>query len=168
MDVAEGAALDEIEVLYRTQFAGFLRVATAIVGNPESGRDAVHDAFLAVVRNRRQYRGEGSVEAWIWRAVITSALRVRRASQKVLYERLRTAPDASWTDPRGEDLADLRTALARLPERQRLVLFLRYYADLDYRAIANVLHVRPGTIAAALNAAHRTLRRRIEEVSAHG
>jgi RNA polymerase sigma factor (sigma-70 family) len=51
-----------------------------------------------------------------------------------------------------------------LPERQRLALFLRYYADLDYAAIADVLGIRPRTVAATLNAAHTRLRRRLEEV----
>jgi len=43
-------------------------------------------------------------------------------------------------------------------------LFLRYYADLDYRAIANVLDIEIGTVGASLSAARATLRNRIEEV----
>src|SRR5206468_6238374 len=39
-------------------------------------------------------------------------------------------------------------------ERQRLVLFLRYYADLDYAAIADTLGIGPGTVGASLNHAH--------------
>ena len=54
--------------------------------------------------------------------------------------------------------------LVRLPERQRLVLFLRYFADLPYEAIADALEISPGTVAATLNAAHRSLRRRLQEV----
>jgi DNA-directed RNA polymerase specialized sigma24 family protein len=44
------------------------------------------------------------------------------------------------------------------------VLFLRYFADLDYRAIASVLGVTPGTVGSTLNAAHAALRRQLEEV----
>jgi DNA-directed RNA polymerase specialized sigma24 family protein len=51
-----------------------------------------------------------------------------------------------------------------LPERQRLALFLRYYADLDYEAIADALGVKAGTIAATLHAAHAALRRELLEV----
>jgi RNA polymerase sigma-70 factor (ECF subfamily) len=58
-------------------------------------------------------------------------------------------------------------ALVRaLPERQRLAVFLRYYADLSYPQIADVLGVRPGTVAASLNAAHASLRVGVEEASA--
>lgn len=52
----------------------------------------------------------------------------------------------------------MRAAVAALPERQRLALFLRHYADLDYESIAAALGVRRGTVAASLHAAHETLR----------
>jgi DNA-directed RNA polymerase specialized sigma24 family protein len=53
--------------------------------------------------------------------------------------------------------------IAALPEQQRLVLFLRHYADLDYDSIAAVVGRRPGTVAATLHAAHRKVREAIKE-----
>ena len=50
-----------------------------------------------------------------------------------------------------------------LPERQRLAVFLRYYADLSYEEIADALVVRPGTVAASLHAALASLRSDLEE-----
>ena len=58
----------------------------------------------------------------------------------------------------------VRALVAALPERQRLVLFLRYYADLDYRRIAEALAIEPGTVGATLSHAHATIRRALEEV----
>jgi DNA-directed RNA polymerase specialized sigma24 family protein len=46
-------------------------------------------------------------------------------------------------------------------------VFLRYYADLDYRGIAGVLEVTVGTVSASLAAAHATLRNALEATS-HG
>ena len=46
------------------------------------------------------------------------------------------------------------------------MLFLRYYADLSYREIGEVLNLRTGTVSATLAAAHRTLRGRLEPVAA--
>ena len=60
----------------------------------------------------------------------------------------------------------LQRHVAALPERQRLVLFLRYYADLSYREIGEVLNLRTGTVSATLAAAHRTLRGRLEPLAA--
>lgn len=62
------------------------------------------------------------------------------------------------------DELGLRAWIATLPERQRAALFLRYYADLDYRAIAKVLEVEVGTVSATLSAAHTTLRKALREV----
>ncbi len=59
---------------------------------------------------------------------------------------------------------DVRRWIARLPERQRLAVFLRYYADLDYRSIGAALEIEPGTVSATLSAAHSALRRQLEEV----
>ena len=51
----------------------------------------------------------------------------------------------------------VRAAVALLPERQRIVLFLRYYADLDYAAIGQAAEISPGTVGATLHAAHSAL-----------
>ena len=69
--------------------------------------------------------------------------------------------------PRVEDPSDwpeVREAIASLPEKQRTILFLRHYADLDYEQIAAVLGVARGTVAATLNTAHMRLRALLGEV----
>ena len=154
----KGAELDEIEAVYRARFQAFVRTATAICGDGESGRDAVQEAFAAAVRERATFRREGTLEAWIWPIVVNKARdRARRPSETP------AAADISVDghDPEGNSL---RFALAALPERKRLATFLRYYADLDYDAIAAVLGVSAGTVGATLNAAHASLRKRLEEV----
>jgi RNA polymerase sigma factor (sigma-70 family) len=161
----EGARLAAIEAVYRSRFADFLRVSTAITGNAESGRDAVHEAFVSSVRGRETYRGEGTVEAWLWRAVVNAARKRRRDESELRVRDVHALPESVWSDRRPTDeFTDLRAAIRALPERQRLVLFLRYYADLDYEAIADVLGIRPGTVGASLHAAHDALRGRIREV----
>jgi RNA polymerase sigma factor (sigma-70 family) len=157
--VMKGADLDEIEALYRAQFQGFVRTATAICGNAESGRDVVQEAFAAAVRERTRFRREGTLEAWIWPIVVNKACdRARRPAELPVAD---AELSADGHDPESNAL---RVALAALPERQRLATFLRYYADLDYEAIASVLGVSAGTVGATLNAAHASLRKRLEEV----
>ena len=63
-----------------------------------------------------------------------------------------------------EEWPEVRAAIAALPERQRLVLFLRHYADLDYQNIGEVVGIERGTVAATLHAAHRKVRDAITEV----
>jgi RNA polymerase sigma factor (sigma-70 family) len=59
---------------------------------------------------------------------------------------------------------ELRAAVAALPERQRLAVFLRHYADMDYQQVATVLEIERGTVAATLHAAHTALRKQLNEV----
>ncbi len=77
----EDARLKEIESLYRLRFPHFVQVATAIVGDREVALEAVQDAFAAAVRSRRTFRGEGPLEAWIWRAVVNASYKARRAPE---------------------------------------------------------------------------------------
>jgi RNA polymerase sigma-70 factor (ECF subfamily) len=149
--------LDELEALYRSRFDIFVRVAASVTGDAERARDAVQEAFATAVRKRRTFRGEGPLEAWVWRIVLNGARSdVRRIAP--VAERVERA----LTNGHPEHDAELRVALARLPERQRTAVFLRYYADLDYAAIGAALGIAEGTVAATLNAAHSALRSRLE------
>jgi RNA polymerase sigma-70 factor (ECF subfamily) len=156
-----GASLDELEALYRSRFDVFARVAASVTGDSERARDAVQEAFATAVRKRRTFRSDGPLEAWVWRIVLNAARSdMRRSIRAVEYDE----PTAANGHPERD--AELRVALARLPEQQRTAVFLRYYADLDYAAIGEALGIHTGTVAATLNSAHTTLRIRLEEVQA--
>ena len=159
-----GARLEELEALYRTRRAAFERVAAAVAGDEGLGADAVHDGFVRAVRHRRRFRGAGSLEAWVWRVVVNEAKKRRADSARQLPTdpaELNAAVSSNGVGPAHR----ARALVAALPERQRLTLFLRYYADLDYAAIAAALDVKPGTVAATLHAAHETLRTQLQEAS---
>ncbi len=157
------ATLDAIETVYRARLPEFRRVAAAIVGDRELALDAVQEGFALAVRRRATFRGAGELDAWLWRIVVNAARRQRRtrpATERELPETI---------GAHGNGLPDapserVRAAISLLPERQRLVLFLRYYADLDYHAIADVLDISAGTVGATLNSAHASLRTMLEEV----
>jgi RNA polymerase sigma factor (sigma-70 family) len=148
----------EIEALYRGRFGAFHRVASAIAGDAEGGLDAVQEGFARAVRRHRDFRGDGSLEGWLWRTVVNAARDQRRARGRV------TLTDAvpERADHRDEVLSDiaeeLRERIVGLPERQRHALFLRYFVDLTYAEIGEALGIQVGTVGATLNAAHRALR----------
>jgi RNA polymerase sigma-70 factor, ECF subfamily len=155
MRISRGASLAELEAIYRARFGALVRVATAVTGEESLGADAVHDAFVQAVRHRRSFRGEGPLEAWVWRLVVNAA------KKRVPRVELLEAESASFSENGAGD--PVRAAVAALPERQRLTLFLRYYADLDYESIAATLGVSSGTVGATLNAAHAALRSSLRE-----
>jgi len=154
----KGARLEQIEELYRSRYQYFVQVARAVVGDEAAAHDAVQDGFSQAIRKRGSFRGDGPLEAWLWRSVVNAAISARR--RKSAFDPFEIATEAASDDqPASDD--EIRAWVAALPERQRLAVFLRYYADLDYRAIATALGVETGTVSATLNAAHAALRRSI-------
>ena len=159
------ASLEAIGSVYRQRFGNFLHVASAITGSVDTGADAVQDAFASAVRHRADFRAEAPLEAWLWRMVVNAS---RRRVAKAATTSRSNASFAAGFGVNGHHDAEgttvgVRALVASLPERQRLVLFLRYYADLDYDAIASALEIAPGTVASTLHAAHAALRPSIQE-----
>jgi RNA polymerase sigma factor (sigma-70 family) len=156
-----GASLDEIEHVYRERGAEFQRIAAAIVLDREVARDVVQDAFAGLVHKRDTFAQRGSVEAWAWRAVVNTALNRRRHARRRMADPLVEVADSSAPEPDPSPDGRVLASLNALPERQRPVVFLRYYADLDYTTIGTALGVSSGTVASALNSAHQSLGRQL-------
>jgi RNA polymerase sigma factor (sigma-70 family) len=160
-----GTTLAELERVYRAQFRAFLRTATAYLGDADAACDAVQEGVATAIRKRRNYRGSGTVDAWFWSIVLNTIRSHYRARSHDLLPDHEPRGDGAVAAPHRDGSAEIvRTAVRRLPERQRLVLFLRYYADLDYATIAELLGMSEGTVGASLNAARTSLRGLLEEV----
>jgi RNA polymerase sigma factor (sigma-70 family) len=157
-----GVSLEAIEALYRDRAADFFRFALAKTGDPERARDAVQDGFAHAIRSRATFRGTGSLEGWVARCVINAAHDLTRALSQTRAEPDDVAATSAIESDAGATV--VREAVQRLPARQRDALYLRYYLDLDYRAIADVLDVEVGTVSATLHAARNSLRDALQEV----
>jgi RNA polymerase sigma-70 factor (ECF subfamily) len=164
MDVGERGYAAEIEDVYRRRYGKFLRVAVAILGDEQLGQEAVNDAFVRALRHRHSFVERGSLEAWLWRIVVNEARRRRSIEKRAILSQRPTLESPSAAANGHRESGAVEAIVAALPERQRVALFLRYYADLDYEAIAAALGVKPGTVAATLHAAHAALRRQLLEV----
>lgn len=151
--------LSEIEQLYRRDLARFVRVARVVVHDEQAAFDVVQEAFMRAVEKRRSFRRRGPIEAWVWRILVNEARKRAAAAHR------EGAAAAGLGASNGQPPADaaVRAAIAALPERQRLAVFLRYYGDLDYASIATALGVERGTVSATLSAAHRSLRGTLKE-----
>ena len=157
-----GSLTSELETIYRLRYRRFLRVATAILGDEPSGHDAVQDGFAQALREQQSFRGEGALEGWVWRMVVNAALGSRRRGRSLHASS--EASETAGTNGHASDDLGIRAWVATLPERQRLAVYLRYYADLDYRSIAQALGIEVGTVSATLSSALRALRHSLREV----
>ena len=146
-----------VERVYRERYVGFRNAVATVTGDYESARDAVQEGFTRAFRSRLQFRGEGSFDGWVWRIVLRTALEHGRRETLVPLDELAVDLVEPERDP---VLAD---ALRELSPRRRLMVFLRYFGDLPYGAIAEVCEVDEGTVAATLAQARAALAQRLSE-----
>lgn len=157
------ATPEAIEEVYRSRFHAFLKVAASVAGERHAA-DAVHDGFARALRHRRSFRGESPLEAWLWRLVVNAAIDARGGDATGMVDDPSALEERQPVADEGDDESELiRDAIANLPPRQRLVVWLRYYLDLDYEAIGEILLIKPGTVAATLHGARSAIRRELEE-----
>ncbi len=148
----------DLEQLYRDRYSSFRSVAQRIVGDVEVAHEVVQEAFAQALRKRRSFRGDGVLEAWMWRIVVRLAWREKPARPGV------TVHEAAHEDAHADH--ELRALVRGLSAKRREVVFLRYFADLSYAEIAAVCRVSEGTVAATLNQARRELGERLREQEA--
>ena len=155
---------ESIEAVYRERHEGFRNALATVTGGHDSARDAVQEGFAIALAKRSQFRG-GSLEAWIWRITLSVALDGRRAARRLALNGVPETLDARLPDPVGDP--ELASAVRTLAPRQRLMVFLRYYADLSYAQIAESCGVSEGTVAAALAQARAVLLEALDPEGTH-
>jgi RNA polymerase sigma factor (sigma-70 family) len=137
-----------IEDVYARRYLRFRNALAGVTGSYELAHDVVQESFARALAARRSYRQEGPLEAWIWKIALRVALDMRR---KPVEEPLVDAFEPDLPEPEYDD--ELAAALRTLSPRRRLVVFLRYVADLDYASIAEACEISEGTVAATLSQA---------------
>lgn len=141
----------DLEDLYRRRQGAFQVMLASVTGSVESARDVVQEAFVRALQKQDGFRGEGSLEAWVWRIAFRIAVGSTGSHELAVDE----VPDVTFVDE-GRDPA-LAAAVRELPPQRRMAIFLRYFADLSYAEIGDVLGVAEGTVAATLSKAHEQL-----------
>ena len=141
-----------LEQLYRDRYRSFRDILAGVVGSHELAREVVQEAFARALREQRKFRGDGSLEAWVWKIALNVALKQRRELRRQWQL---DEEEQAIHGPAPDD--DVRAAVRSLPPRRRLVVFLRYFADLSYAEIAGIAGISEGTVAATLAQAKEEL-----------
>lgn len=131
------------------------RLAAAMLRSDSDAEDAVQDAVLNAWRHVDRLRPGSSVKPWLLTIVANQCRSYRRSRWWSVVRGLERTEsvDTSGPDPAA---LDLRKALYRLPEDQRLVLVLRYYLDLPLEEVGLTLGI---SAKAARGRVHRALAR---------
>lgn len=131
-------------------------VARRIVGSHDDADDIAQEAFVKAYLALGDFRGDSSFFTWIYRIAVNLALNVVRKRQVVNY--LRDSPVISSLLPARENPHEelvareaesrLQEAIRRLPEKQKAVFVMRYYDDMSYEEISEVLKTTVGGLKA--------------------
>ena len=153
-DVFRGLVAGRLDAAYR--------LAAVVLGDPVEAEDATHDAVVRAWASFGSLRDPASFDAWFQRIVVNTCrdrMRRRRVRRSLPLETdlpgLPAVADAAQGAPERDALA---RALERLTPDHRMVVVLRFYADLPIEAIAQRLGEPSGTIRSRLHHALRSLR----------
>lgn len=165
---------DRFDELFRSHEARIERLCRRLLG-ADAGRDAVQEVFLRARRGFAGYDPARPFAAWVLAVASHHCTdQLRRASRET---QIFDARDLDSGDLLAPGPSPLRHALAverrervleaidSLPLKYRLPLVLRYFEELDYDAIADVLDVTRGQVGTLLFRARRRLRARLAEDS---
>ena len=158
--------------LYRRYAPAIYRFCRRVLPAREDAEDATTEIFMKVRRKLGTYDASRPFTAWLYKVASNhcwDTLRRRHIRQDLETGDLETLPlkhpDPSQLDrlQAAHTSKGVRAALAKLPDRARMALVLRYYAEMSYEEIAETLGVRRAFVGVLLLRARHQLRTALEE-----
>jgi RNA polymerase sigma-70 factor (ECF subfamily) len=152
------------------------RLCRRLLGSAPAAEDAAQEIFLRARRGYTGYDPRQPFRAWLLGIARNHCIDVLR--RRGLEGRIFSAADLDPGDLRGDSPSPLTLALAAeqrenllesieaLPDRYRVPLVLRYFEELDYKAIAEALDLTHENVGVLLYRARRRLREALAEENA--
>ena len=137
-------------------------------GNEATAKDITQDIFLKLMTTISQFQNRSEFSTWLYRLVTNACLDRKRALRRFLFlsgtgelelpDRHRSL-EAKYIQREIE--SSVRKVIAGMKPKLRIAILLKYFDDLSYEEIAEVLGCSPGTVASRLNRAHQILARKL-------
>jgi RNA polymerase sigma-70 factor (sigma-E family) len=167
MDVESGVG-GELADAHRAHYRSLVRLASLLVDDVPACEEIVQDAFVAVFGGRRPTREPDKLLPYLRSAVLNGARsHLRRRAVRDRAQPLRIVDDTASAETHAL-LADqqraMLDALRSLPDRQRDVLVLRFYAGATEHEIAETLGIAPGTVKTHMRRGLDALERLVEDL----
>jgi len=173
IECARGHDAEALGEIYRRYVRRVFGLCRYMLASRVSAEDATSEVFLKLQRSIDSYDGSIPFPNWLLRIAgnqCIDAMRRRRRGRQVIVEGddATTVIEAASLDPSplgavltAEERAQVRDAIAGLPENYRLPLVLRYYSELSYDEIAQELGLQRSNVAALIFRGKQELRRRL-------
>ena len=142
----------------------------SFVQSHEDADDLLQEVFLKIWNALPLFRGEARLYTWVYRIATNEALNTLRKTRLKHLLSL-SSPEASYvagleSDPyfNGDEAQKrLLTAVCRLPEKQRLVFVMRYFEEMEYLEISEILKTSVGSLKASYHHAYVKIKNEIEK-----
>lgn len=156
-------AFGEAIKLYGTRLYWLIR---RMVQSHEDADDILQNTFLKAWSNIENFRGDAKLQTWLYKIAINESLtfleKERRRNNVSLEDESSMLINLIAADKYvdGDELAmELRKVIATLPEKQRLVFNMKYFDDMKYEQMSEIL----GTSVGALKASYHLAVKKIEQ-----
>jgi RNA polymerase sigma-70 factor, ECF subfamily len=147
---------DAFAALYENYKNLVYRTAYLVLDNAGDAEDVLQDVFVLVHRSLSGYNPDkGSFTSWLHRITVNQCLN-RRRRPGFFNPSLEDVPESSLRAPelseeKRAEIEEVRQALSTLNIRQRTIVTLRYYWDLSYAEMAEILGLPLGTVKSRLH-----------------
>ena len=150
--------IDKEQIVSEALMAGYTkyyRMAFGYVHNEQDAMDIVQDASYKAIYYSSKLNKPEYVDTWICRIVINAAKEFLRKNSRFEQQEL---TEEGETIEQGFENLDLREAISHLEEKDRTIIELRYFEDMDLNGIARVLDENLSTVKSRLYRALKKLK----------
>ena len=163
---AQSGDREAFAVLFEQHKNLVYKTAYLMLGEVTEAEDALQEIFVQVYKSLSGFDSrKAAFTTWLYRVTFNYCLNHRRKKRPFTLPMEDISPALKSEFP-GTQLAEeeiLQQAIGKLTDRQRAVVILRYFWDLPYAEIAQILDVPLGTVKSRMDLALKTLRKLIEE-----
>jgi RNA polymerase sigma-70 factor, ECF subfamily len=145
------------------------KTALLLLDSAEDAEDALQEVFMQIHRSRHTYDpNRAALSTWIYRITVNhcNSRRRKTAWRTWITDRLGMGASPQHVPSPEEKLGDtaVRLATQQLNDKLRTILVLRFYNDLAYEEIAEILEIPVGTAKSRTNYALTTLRQKLQGI----
>jgi RNA polymerase sigma-70 factor (ECF subfamily) len=139
-------------------------------GNEAAAKDVTQDVFLKLMSTISQFQNRSQFSTWLYRIATNACIDRKRSWRRFLFFGDTPEPQRRGTRSvedkyiQGELEESVRKVISAMPQKLRITILLKYFEDLSYDEIAEVLGCSKGTVASRLNRAHQILARKLSHL----
>ncbi|MHC5201397.1 RNA polymerase sigma factor [Myroides sp. LJL119] len=158
---SKAQAFTELVNLYQKRL--YIHIRTLVLNHQDTD-DVLQDTFIKIYQNIDNFKGESQLFSWMYRIATNQALdflKSKKNKQQLSDQQLndyliQQLADSPYFDYDQAQIL-LQKAIGELPQKQQLVFKMRYFEDLDYQSISEILQISVGSLKASYHHAAKKI-----------